>query len=155
MLNAFLSELTAGQIAGGSTLLVLFFAGIVEISPIKINPWKKAFRALGRAINGEVLEEVAEIKKEVAKIKKQSDERAAKADERDAKAARSRILRFGDECLHDVKHSKEHFDQIMRDIKEYENYCADHPKFENKTAVHTISLISEIYREQLRDHSFL
>lgn len=154
-MDAFISELTSGQIAGFSTLLAVFLTAIIDISPIKINPWKRIFRAFGRAINGDVLDEVAALKREIAKIKADADERAATADERDAKAARSRILRFGDECLHNVKHSKEHFDQIMRDIKEYESYCDDHPSFENNTAVHTIGLINEIYRDRLREHSFL
>ena len=155
MFNAFLSELTASQIVGGSTLLGILLTAVIDISPIKINPWKKIFRALGRSINGEVLAEVSVLKTEIAEIKEDAKERAAKADEREAKLARARILRFGDECLHDVKHSKEHFDQIMRDIKEYETYCGDHPRFENNTAVHTINLINEIYSDRMRNHSFL
>ena len=151
----FLSDLTAGQITGGTAALLALIMSLVEVSKIKINPWSWLLGYLGRAINKEVLDKVNELEKQVVEIKKDADERDAKADEREAKAARARILRFGDECLHDVKHSKEHFDEIMRDIKEYETYCLEHPTFENGTAVHTIELINEIYHDRMRDHSFL
>lgn len=154
MLDALL-DLSVGQIAGGATLLLVILASIFEVSKIKINPWSWLFGQIGRAMNKEVLAKVADLEKKVLKIQEDADARDAKADERDAKAARARILRFGDECLHDVKHSKEHFDEIMRDIKEYENYCDLHPQFENNTAVHTIDLINEIYHDRMRDHSFL
>ncbi len=143
-----LNSLTAGHLAGGAALLFVTLASIIQVSPIKINPWTKLAKAVGRAINGEVLDKVDNLERKVSRIQ---DE----ADERDAKEARTRILRFGDECLHNVKHSKEHFDQIMRDIKAYEIYCEDHPHFENNQAVHTIQLINEIYHKRLIEHSFL
>lgn len=143
-----LNSLTAGHLAGGAALLFVTLASIIQVSPIKINPWTKLAKAVGRAINGEVLDKVDNLERKVSRIQ---DE----ADERDAKEARTRILRFGDECLHNVKHSKEHFDQIMRDIKAYEIYCEDHPHFENNQAVHTIKLINEIYHKRLIEHSFL
>lgn len=47
---------------------------------------------------------------------------------------RYRILRFDDEVLHDDKHTKEHFDQILEDITKYERFCKDNPDFENNKA---------------------
>lgn len=155
MIDALLEGLTIGKAAGGTALLIAILASIFEVSKIEINPWSWLFGKIGRAMNKEVLAKVDALEKKVLKIQEDADARDAKADERDAKAARARILRFGDECLHDVKHSKEHFDEIMRDIKEYETYCDAHPCFENNTAVHTINLINEIYHDRMRDHSFL
>lgn len=154
-MDTLISNLTAGQITGGIAVLAAILASIFEVSKIEINPWSSLFGYIGRAINKDVIAKVDALEKQVIKIQEDADARDAKADERDAKAARARILRFGDECLHDVKHSKEHFDEIMRDIKEYETYCLDHPNFENNTAVHTIDLINEIYHDRMRDHSFL
>ena len=154
-MDTLISNLTAGQITGGIAVMAAILASIFEVSKIEINPWSALFGYIGRAINKDVLAKVDALEIQVLKIQEDADARDAKADEREAKAARSRILRFGDECLHDVKHSKEHFDEIMRDIQEYETYCDTHPHFENNTAIHTINLINEIYHDRMRDHSFL
>lgn len=154
-MDTLINNLTAGQITGGIAILAAILASIFEVSKIEINPWSSLFGYIGRAINKDVIDKVDALEKQVIKIQEDADAREAKADERDANAARARILRFGDECLHDVKHSKEHFDEIMRDIKDYETYCDTHPHFENNTAVHTIDLINEIYHDRMRDHSFL
>ena len=143
-----IGELTAGQFAGSIALLVAGLSTIIEISPIKLNPWSWIARKIGRAINGEVLEKVESLEKDLGKLRDTVDERAAKD-------ARTRILRFGDECLHGDKHSKEHFDQILRDITDYEDYCDNHKDFKNNTAVLTIGSIKSIYQQRLRDHDFL
>jgi len=76
-------------------------------------------------------------------------------DERNAIDCRSHILRFGDEILHDIRHSKEHFDQILRDIKAYEAYCKQHPNFENNTTLMTTRQILTTYQRCMETHGFL
>lgn len=68
---------------------------------------------------------------------------------------RYRILRFDDEIRHEVRHTKEHFDQIMEDITDYENYCRDHPDFPNNKAKFAIINIKNIYEQCVRENSFL
>lgn len=143
-----LSRMPAGHLAGSAALLAVALSAIIEISPIKVNPWSWIARKIGRAINGEVIEKVEKLEADLGKLRDTVDERAAKD-------ARTRILRFGDECLHGDKHSKEHFDQILRDITDYEEYCDHHKDFKNNTAVLTIGSIKSIYQQRLRDHDFL
>lgn len=131
---------------GGISLVVLM--SLVQIAPIKVNPWSWIAKRLGRAINGEVIEKVVGIEKDVRRIEK-------KQDEQQAVLARVRILRFGDELLLDVPHSKEHFDQMMVDIKTYEKYCQNNPDFENNVTVCTIQNIKDCYMERLKKHDFL
>ena len=131
---------------GGSGILLL--AILVEISPIKINPWSWLAKVIGRALNGEVLDKVSDLERDVRQIK----EDAAR---HEAVVARTRILRFGDEILHDVAHTKEHFDQTLRDITSYEQYCNSHPEFENSCAVLTSQKIKETYMERLEKNDFL
>lgn len=52
----------------------------------------------------------------------------------EATTCRYRILRFNDEILHEQRHTKEHFDQILDDITRYEKYCDEHPEYENNKA---------------------
>ena len=121
---------------------------LIQVSPIKVNPWSAIAKWIGRALNGEVLSKVNALEADVRQIK-------ADADRREAIACRTRILHFGDEIFHSEKHSKEHFDQILRDITSYERYCKAHPEFENNTAVLTIERIETVYAQCLANHAFL
>ena len=143
-----IQEFALQVLTGKSALVLVIVFSVVQVSPIKIHPWTWLARRIGRAINGEVLDKVAQLEMRVDKLKDVMDERAAKD-------ARTRILRFGDECLHGDRHSKEHFDQILRDITEYEMYCDKHPDFKNNMAVLTIGSIKSSYQDRLRDHDFL
>lgn len=137
-----------GQIGGAVVLLFIGLFSLVEVAPVKVNPWSWLGRKVGRMINGEVIDKVDKLEKNLSEMK-------AIQDERDAKSARTRVLRFGDELLHDVRHSKEHFDNILQDIREYENYCNEHPKFENDRMQLTAQLIKDTYRGCMEKHTFL
>ena len=143
-----ISELTVGEFV---TYIALFFAGVatvVEKTSKTMKPLTKLARAIGRAINGELMEKVDKLEQDI----KQIDHDAG---ERNAKAARARVLRFGDELIHDVRHSKEHFDDILQDITEYENYCEAHPEFENDRMQLTAKKIKHTYEKCWEEHSFL
>lgn len=131
---------TAAAVFGGSWLL--------QISPIKINPWTWLARVIGRAINAELIEKVDSLEQQFKKM--QEDDA-----EREAKSARIRILRFGDECQQKILHSQEHFDQIIDDIDQYEAFCTAHPDFKNNKAVLTIANIKETYRKRRAENDFL
>lgn len=136
-------ELLAGGLGG-----LLALSALVQIAPIKLNPWSWLATHLGRSLNGEVLDKVSNLERDVLQIK---DDAAR----REAVMARTRILRFGDEILHGVLHTKEHFDQTLKDITAYEQYCDDHPEFENSCAVLTIQKIKDTYMERLEKNDFL
>lgn len=143
-----LSKINLGSIAATGGIVLLIVMTVIQISPIKINPWSWIAKRIGRAINQEVIDKVDKLEKDVATIK-------ANEDEREATLCRTRILRFGDELLHGVKHSKEHFDQILIDITYYENYCSTHAAYRNNVAVLTIQQVKETYRKCMRDKTFL
>lgn len=142
-----ISEMTVGEVVGYIALFLAGAATVVEKTSKTIKPLTKLARAIGRAINGEVMEEVKQLKKDLQNMKETEDER-------NAKAARSRVLRFGDELTHDVHHSKEHFDDVLRDITDYKNYCDTHPNFENDQMHETAEYVKATYRECLKNHSF-
>lgn len=141
-------NLTIGQLTAGTAVAVAFLATIIQIAPIKINPWSALARAIGRAINKEVIEKVDKLENSVETLNN-------KVDEGGAKTARARILRFGDEIIHGVRHSKEHFDDILDDMTDYEHYCQAHPDFKNDKTGLTSALIKETYKECLKKHDFI
>jgi predicted glycoside hydrolase/deacetylase ChbG (UPF0249 family) len=75
--------------------------------------------------------------------------------EKEAKAARRRILRTDDEIRIGVRHSKDFFDDVLRDIDSYEEYCDDHPHFKNKCAESAINNVLACYETCKADNSFL
>ena len=131
---------------GGGLSLILMT--LIQIAPIKLNPWSWLGREIGRAINGEVLEKVNKLAKDVQSLKEEDAEEWASL-------SRTHILRFGDELLHGVPHSKEHFDQILLDISKYETYCEEHPTYKNNIANATIKQIKHTYQKCLDENHFL
>lgn len=132
---------------GGGGLLVVLLT-LVEFAPIKINPWSALAKAIGRAVNADVLRELKSVKDDLSDHIRMDDER--NADEH-----RARILRFNNELLRDIPHTKEEFIDVLADIDFYERYCRDHENYKNNRAVHAIANISRVYDDRLREHDFL
>ena len=137
-------NITIGQIIGGFAGIFILLSCLIEISPIKINPlgW------VGERINGKLINKIDTLEEDVTKIK----DDAAK---RYAVDCRTRILIFGDEVRRGVLHSKEHFDQVLEDIDNYEKYCDEHPRFKNNKTVVTTSMILGAYTHCVEKNSFL
>lgn len=131
---------------GGGAVFVLMT--IVQIAPIKINPWSWLGKIIGRAINAEVIEKVDKLSSDV-KANKDAD------DQEWAELRRTHILRFGDEIRLGISHSEEHFNQILLDIHQYDKYCDEHKSYKNDKAVATIDLIRQAYSKCLSENRFL
>lgn len=128
---------------------------LVEVSPIKINPWSGLAKWLGRAINGEVLESVAEAKKAQKETRRALDEHIRADDERNADTLRMRILHFNNELLRGDRHTREDFIEILAVIDAYEQYCKNHPDYRNNRASHAIANIGRVYDDRLKLRDFL
>ena len=74
---------------------------------------------------------------------------------KDAQGARRRILRFNDELLRDVEHSKEYFDDILEDISIYDQDCQSEPSFQNGKTMMAEKNIQRCYEQCMQKHSFL
>lgn len=91
----------------------------------------------------------------IAGVKTELDTMRNEIAEDRATDARIRILSFSDEVRHNVRHSKESFDQINLDIDTYKRYCDGHPDYKNNRAVMAIANIERVYVECLRKNDFL
>jgi hypothetical protein len=67
-------------------------------------------------------------------------------DERYARQCRARVLRFNDELIRGLYHTKEHFDDVLGDMTEYNKYCEEHRDFKNEKAVEAMANIKRVYR---------
>ena len=87
---------------GGGVILALLT--LIQIAPVKINPWSAIAKAVGRAINNEVLDKVGKLEKDLQGVQSgMLEEKAVNC--------RARILRIGDECLHGERDTKDNIDQ--------------------------------------------
>ena len=72
-----------------------------------------------------------------------------------ARNQRYRILRFYDEVCGGQKHSESHYEDILDDISEYEQYCARHPDFKNSRGGIAMQEIEETYKRIKSKGGFL
>ena len=132
---------------GGGGLLCLLF-GLVEIAPVKWNPWSALAKALGRAINADLMQELAATKAAL-------EEHIRLDDERNADGHRAKILAFNTELLRGIDHTREDFIEALAEIDFYDGYCRTHPEYKNSRAKYAIANIGRVYNDRLKKHDFL
>lgn len=135
-------------------IVVIAVTSVVQISPIKINPWTWVVQKISRLFQSEVLKELESVKKELAKVKQELDNHASSDDDRDADTHRRVILAFNKELIRKLPHTREDFVDILEDINFYEAYCEDHPHYKNNRATHAIANIKRVYDERLEKCDF-
>ena len=121
---------------------------IIQISPIKFDPYTWLAKKIGHAINQELLEKIEEIEKKLTKHIEEDELE-------DVRATRQRILEFDTECCRGEKHTKEHFDEILRDVDVYVKYCKAHEDYLNSKADIACKHIKEVYESCVRENSFI
>jgi hypothetical protein len=132
-----LASLTIGQLVTSAAGWIVLASVFVEITPVKINPVSSFLKWLGKKLNTDTAERLDNLEK------------------RDIIDTRYRILRFGDEVRRKERHSREHFDQILSDIDDYEKYCEGHKDFKNSKTQATTARILEVYQQCIREDDFL
>lgn len=138
--------------SGGILIAAL---ALIQISPIKVDPFGALARWIGRALNGDVLKKLDEMEKAQAETREQLDEHIRIDNERNADVHRVQILRFNRELLQEVPHTQEDFIEALSEIDFYEHYCKSHPEYENNRAVLAIENIKRAYMEWQENHKVL
>lgn len=153
----YLSNLTLGEIFSSFLAVTAIVCTVLERMPKMISPWTKLFKFIGNAMNHDVLHRLDAIEKRIDNVEKHAKESDRIRDEDRAVAARIRIIRLGDELIHnpEIRHSKDYFDQALKDVAIYENFCKGHEDFENNITEMTIKHIRTVYLQCMKDHSFL
>ena len=130
----------------GSGALVVILT-LIQISPIKVDPFGALARWIGRALNGDVLKKLDKMESAQAETRERLDEHIRIDNERNADAHRVQILWFNRELLQEAPHTQEDFIEALSEIDFYEHYCKNHPEYENNRAVLAIANIKRAYME--------
>ena len=143
-------------------LITLGIPTLIEIAPVKINPWrwlwkmlKWLWRSFCRSMNAEVLAELETVKAAAQGTKSKLEEHIKMDDEREADKVRSSILHFNNELLRNINHTKEEFVEILAKIDWYNDFCETHKEYRNSRAVHAIANIERVYDVRLVKKDFL
>lgn len=143
--------------------IVVLLLGCIKIPTyeIRLLPYlfKKFLKEFGNAINADIIKRIEVLEDGFLTcsqdMREELRDHIHKMEEERVDRARSRILRFNDEIMLGIEHSKEHFDEILEDIDRYENYCDLHPNYENNKAILAIKTVKEEYLYCLEHHKFL
>ena len=178
----FLSHFMPNINVGNISVIIFVLLILVEIAPIQINPWSALFKWIGKNVNADIKQDNQEVREEIKIFKAEINDRfddvtskvetlsktvelnKVKAEENreldNAKARRRRIVDFADIVASCVKKQddfprREKWNQILKDIKEYTDYCKSHPKFPNGEAVSSIKLIEDTFQKLLSSGYFV
>lgn len=97
-------------------LAIIIITCIIQIAPIKINPWSALFTWIGNKLNHNLSDKIDAVEEKVDCIDREvRDERVQNK--------RWSILGFANSCRRDVPHTKEEWDHCIEELEWYENYC--------------------------------
>ena len=147
------------MVSGGGFLLIMMT--LVQIAPLKINPWSAIGSLIGKAINGDVMKKLDEMEKAQAETKANLDEHIRVDDERNADAIEQKAKEIFIESVHTMsalvadqlyeryqyQRTQEDFIEALHEIDFYEHYCRMHEEYENNRAVLAIENIKRAYME--------
>lgn len=132
-LKEIISHLNVGYVAAGIAILL----SLIQISPLKLNPWDKLFAWIGRKTNGATEKRLASVEKQILDMWVNSH--------------RQCILTFARETRAGIEHSSDEWTNVLNVAEEYEKYVAE-KKITNGIVTQDTEYIRKLYQELSRDH---
>ena len=127
--------------------IIIGLSTLIQIAPIKLNPWTAIFKWVGNKINGDLNKKIDDLVKDVNELSAQRKE-----DEKDR--IRWEILDFANSCRHNHKHTKDEFQHIIELNDKYKKLLKE-TNDENGVFEAEYEYIQEVYKERQRLNDFL
>ena len=131
------SRMTGGEILGWAALLLVIVMSLIEISPLKVNPWDNILGWFGKKTNGKLQEELKELKKQVQDMW--------------VATHRQSVLTFAREARAGVDHSSDEWTNILNIIADYEQFVNE-KHISNGIVKADSEYIRDLYQELSREH---
>ena len=132
-----LGKLTGGDLAGWAVVLLILLLSLIQVSPLKIQPWDRILGWIGKKTQGEMRKQITDLQKQVTDIWISSH--------------RQSILTFARECRADIDHDAEEWNHILSIADEYEVYCSTH-SVSNGVVKADTRYIRDLYQDLSRGH---
>ena len=139
-----MSKLSTGEVAGWAVTLVIILMSLVQIAPVKLNPWDRVLEWVGDRINGKTLRELADVDSRVSDLQKQVTDIWISSH-------RQNILTFARECRAEIGHDAEEWNHVLSIADEYEVYCNSH-EVSNGVVKANTTYIRDLYQKLSREH---
>ena len=123
-------EFLRGLDLGWTGAAILLLLSLIQISPVKLDPWDRIFAWVGSKLNGNLQKQVREIW---------------------INMHRQAILQFARECRAGQEHSEEEWSHVLNVADEYEQYCQKNNVINGVVKQDTL-YIRQLYQELSRDH---
>lgn len=136
-LTAIVHRLEMEEMTGWAVMLLVIVLSLVQISPLKLNPWDAVFHWLGRKLNSGVEEKMAALQRQVRDLWINSHRHA--------------ILTFARECRTEVAHNADEWYNILNICEEYESFT-ERNAITNGVVRENTRYIRELYQQLSREH---
>ena len=123
--------------AGWGVAAVVALLSLIQISPLKINPWDGFFNWLGNKLNSATEKRLDELQKQVNSMWINSH--------------RNTILRFARESRAKVEHSFDEWKNLLNVAEEYEKYIHE-TNTTNGVITQDTAYLRDLYQELSREH---
>lgn len=133
----FWNKLTVGGLAGWAVMLILILMSLIEISPLKLNPWKHVLKWIGKTINEDTDKKIDDLQKQVRDMWVNNH--------------RNQILIFAREARGGIEHSPDEWTNVLNQAEEYEKYVHERG-ITNGIVTQDTEYIRNLYQEMSREH---
>lgn len=130
-------KLTAGEVAGWAAVLIIILFSLIQIAPVKLNPWDSIFGWIGKKVNGETARRIGKLETHVRDMWINDH--------------RHMILTFARECRAEITHSPDEWTNVLNVAEEYERYVAEN-QITNGIITQDTEYIRRLYQEMSREH---
>ena len=130
-------KLTAGELAGWAVVLLIILFSLIQIAPVKLNPWDNIFGWLGGKLNGKTEKRLEKVEKQIRDMWINNH--------------RQTILTFARECRDEVTHSPDEWTNVLNVAEEYEKYVTEN-HVTNGIITQDTEYIRRLYQEMSREH---
>ncbi len=150
----------------GWGLFVIFLISVfIDVSKIKLNPWKRILRGVSSVFNADVIASQRELQEKMGRtceaFESKHDElaeqiRTLKIESMvwRKRTTRRKIIEFADECRRGVRHSQQMYLNVFDDISEYDALCKA-TKDPNHVVTESVNYIKEMYHDRLERNDFI
>ena len=132
-----LQKITAGEIAGWAVVGIVILLSLIQVSPLKWDPWDRILGWFGKKSHGDLQEKLENLEKHTRDIWIYNH--------------RSAVIQFARECREKVSHDAEEWATILTMADEYESFCV-REKIANGLVKADTEYIRGLYQELSRDH---
>ena len=138
------NRMTAGEVAGWVVVVLIILFSLIQIAPVKLNPWDRILAWFGGKINGKTQDQLKELKTQIDDLQKQVTDIWISNH-------RQSILTFARECRAKIDHDAEEWNHILAVADEYEVYCQKN-LVSNGVVKADTKYIRDLYQELSREH---